>query len=128
MAPFQNPAVTTSANPPVILSRDKWCFGTTHDFELMPYEIEIRIRHNQNIFITWHGYIDFRDFVGKAHRQRFFFMYSHREKKLLAVGPKGQNAEEVLDNQKERQLACQPAIFRHFPPCPAKLGHHRKVG
>jgi hypothetical protein len=76
-----------------MLAHDKWCFGAVYDFELVPYEVQIRL-DREDIFTAWYGCIDFRDFVGKDHRQRFFFMYSHKAKNLLAHGPTGQNAEE----------------------------------
>jgi hypothetical protein len=79
--------------PHTIRAYDRWLFRTIDPSDLVPFEVKYDVADGK-IYPVWYGWIQFRDFVGREHRQRFFFMYSEKSKKLLPVGPAGQNAEE----------------------------------
>jgi len=79
--------------PKIVFAKKRARFQTLHDFEVVPDRLSGDLQSSR-LHAIWYGWVDFKDFIGREHRHRFFYMYSYAAKKFLPVGPPRWNSEE----------------------------------
>jgi hypothetical protein len=90
---FPDPVPNRLGESQFVLPGEQWQFPELHGFQVMKPVWETEIRQGRRIPV-WYGWVEYKDFNGKLHRRRFFFMFSGGNQQFFAVGPEGWNAED----------------------------------